>query len=104
MKLDELLSENVVWTDTLGHLVDQAVHYHSQNPHDDAARILRHYIAPMLSHAHDHPADIDDPEAFRTAVHTLQTNFPNPVADSLKQVVHFLHNAMPYYKESDKGI
>lgn len=104
MKLNEILAENVMWTDELSRLVDLAVHYHAQNPKDEAAHILRNYIAPMLSHAHDHPADIEDPEAFKTAVNIVRSSFPNPVADHLQNAIRELHTAMPHYHGSDPGL
>jgi len=93
-----------MWTEELSKLVDAAVHYHTQNPQDEAAHMLRNYIAPMLSHAHDMPADIEDPEAFATAVNIIRSSFPNPVADHLKNAISELHTAMPHYHKSNTGL
>lgn len=101
MKLDQILDENVMWTDELGRLVDKCINYHVNNAQDPVAHLLRNYAAPMLSHAHDHPTDIEDPDSFGMGVNMLRGSFPNPQLDTVKAAVEHLHQAIPTYHDKD---
>lgn len=103
MKLDEIfIAEYGLWTSQLSDLVHGAIVYHQRHPDSEEGRLLRHYIAPMLSYAHDHPDEIKFPNDFKLAIDMIRSNILNPVPSDLKHAVELLQRALPdYHNEED---
>ncbi len=106
MRLNSFLTErsNPVWDLQLATLVHDAIDYHVKNPMSEAGKLFRNYVAPMLSYAHQHPAEVEYPDDFQLGVNMVRSCFPNPDASTLKRAVEHLHKAMPSYHESHQGL
>lgn len=104
MKLTEILTEYGMWTAQLSDLVHGAIQYHAKRPDSEEGRILRNNIAPMLSHAHDNPKDIEYPEEFKHAVDVIRSSILNPALPDLKYAVELLNKAMPNYHDTHERV
>jgi hypothetical protein len=105
MKLDQIFEGPYdKLTMHLEPLVHDAIQYAADHPKTEEGDILRQHIAPMLSHIHDNPGDVEIPGDFTSAVNILQGNLPNPNLADLRRVVALLHTAIPHYHQTYQGI